>query len=336
MNLNRIKIKELDRINSFYQNLNGEIRVPSRMAYLVMGFQIAVLLITTLGPIFLICLNAFIVLNNYSKNAHNQNFQAQCCAFPFTLIYYLFIYSKVIKPTIRSFRKLKRYIINPEKTFTDLRPPVLLLRSFLSDREDNIVQIDKLTPEEVLVEALSTSGPVITAGQPGEAGLPLLGATRIYLEQDWDKSILELIKVANIIVIDASNTKSLAWEMQCVRNLVHPRRVLISFLAKQDTIDNKTEILEPKRNFELFYRGFSNTFQQNFGSSLPEFDSNTFLIQFDDSWNPYAIKFLPNSTNQSKTMKYVPVNNLLTGLSSFFINLNNLNDKSSVNSSQNG
>jgi hypothetical protein len=326
MSFKKIQISEITGVCSWFKNINGVIRIPTIEAKISVGFYAILTIFYCVSPL----LFASSLMSTGTRNGKDvaEKVYGLCLVIPITVVYFLLTYKKFLTPIVKSWRNALRNAKNPQINFCDPRRPVLLLRSFLSDREENnLGRIIQRTPEEDLVAALSVAGPVITAGQPGEGGHPLLGAARIYLENDWDKSILELLKIANVIVIDASNTKSLAWEMQCVRNLAHPRRVLISFLAKQDAIDDKTTILEPKRNFELFYRGFSNTFQQTFGSSLPEFDSNTFLIQFDDNWNPHAIKFLPNSINQSKTMKYVPVNDLLKGLSSFLFNLEAINHK---------
>ncbi len=318
----KIPINEITGVGSLFKNINGVIRIPTIQAKISVGFYAIATLFYCFSP-FLFALS---LVSTATRNGGNeaQKGGLLCMVIPIIFIYFLLTYKKILIPIVKSWRNAFRTSKNPQNSFCDPRRPVLLLRSFLSDREENnLGRIIQRTPEEDLVEALSVIGHVITAGQPGEEGLPLLGAARIYLDKDWDETILKLMKIANVIVIDASNTKSLAWEMLCVRNLVHPRRVLISFLAKQDTVDYETEILSSKRSFELFYSSFARTFQESFGTSLPEFDPDTFLIQFDDNWNPYPIKY--RSENKSSTNKYLSVGVLLRGLTSFFSNLDVLN-----------
>lgn len=327
MSFKKVPISEIDGVCPWFKNINGVIRIPTLESKILVGTYAIVTIVYCVLPL----LFALSLMSTGTRNGRDEaeKVYGLCLVIPVTIVYFLLTYKKVLIPIVKSWRNALRNAKNPQNNFCDPRRPVLLLRSFLSDREENnLGRIIQRTPEEDLVEALSVTGPVITAGQPGEGGLPLLGAARIYLENDWDKSVLELIKVATIVVIDASNTKSLAWEMLCVRNLVHPRRVLVSFLAKQDAVDYKTELLSSKRSFEQFYESFSQTFQESFGTFLPEFDPDTFLIQFDDGWNPYAIKFTTNSTNQSKPMKHVSLNVLLRGLSAFFLNLEQLDNKS--------
>lgn len=332
MNFNKINIREINGLCPWFKNRNCVIRIPTFKTKILMGFQIITVIFYCVIPFIFI----LVMMSNATRNARNEGdkiMAAGCLVLPILIFYFLLTYKKVFIPIVKSWRNSRRYAVNPLNSFLDPRRPVLLLRSFLSDREENKVgRIIQRTPEEDLVAALSVIGPVITAGQPGEEGLPLLGASRVYFEQDWDKNIVKLCKIANVIVIDASNTKSLAWEMLCVRNLIHPRRVLISFLNKQDSIDHKTEILETKKSFEQFYRSFSHTFQNSFETALPDFDSNTFFVQFDDKWKPYPIRFSSDTKDHSSSTKYVSVNSLLQGLSSFFSNLEILNNIQKVKS----
>lgn len=323
MDFNKINIKEIDGLSRWFKHINCVVRIPTFKTKILMGFQIIATIFYFIAP-FIFVLSTTSNATRHAKNDGDKIITACCLVFPILIFYFLLTYKKIALPLISSWRKTRRWSIDPRNTFRDPRRPVLLIRSFAADKEaNNLGEIIQRTPEEDLAAALRVAGPVITAGLPGEEGLPLLGATRVYFEQNWDKNIIEFFKIANVIVIDAGNTKALEWEMQCVRNLVHPRRVLISFLNRQDTIDYKTEILEPKRSFALFYKSFSNTFQKSFGIALPEFDPNTFLIQFDDNWKPHPIKF-------STEKKTISVSYLFQGLSSFFVNLETLNNISKM------
>jgi hypothetical protein len=110
----------------------------------------------------------------------------------------------------------------------DLRPPVLLLRSFKDDRlivtEKIMAMLDldiRVHFEEGLATRLKQFGPFIGIGAPGES-LPQIGAARAYLPEDqWQETVVRWIEDAGVIAMIAGNTPSVQWELSQIvsRNL---------------------------------------------------------------------------------------------------------------------
>lgn len=318
--LKKIESSQINGMQSWFQNMNFVVKVPSIWGYLLMGGQILFFIVLILSIPFFFLVAPILQLLNGATSAPNPK---QGLVGLILLVTYIVMYKRFIRPIIKSFRKIRRYARDPRKAFLDSRRPILLLRSFLSDSEDNLERIDQRTSEEFLVETLGVVGPVITVGHPGEEGLPVLGATRIYLDDDWQQNVLELCKVSNVVVIDAGNTEGVIWEMRNVKNYINPRRVLISFLLQQEVPDHHRS--GTKTSFELFYRRFAGSFNKAFEISLPDYDPKIFLIQFDDNWKPYPIKFVPKTRGLRNPTTYVPISTLRRELSSFFSNLEGLN-----------
>lgn len=159
---------------------------------------------------------------------------------------------------VRRLRRLgRRYRLNARGRLTwDKRPPVLYLRSFSEDYDDDPYRRDMRTPEEILTRALETAGPFVAIGKPGER-LPLLGATRIYLPAgSWQEGVRHLMRVAQLVVIQPDISSGLLWETEAARGTVRPERLLISLLAW-----GRQDALTRRRLYE--------TFRRNAGDLLP-------------------------------------------------------------------
>ena len=107
----------------------------------------------------------------------------------------------------------------------DVRPPVLLLRSFLDDKV-KVPQRVRWWPlpanqtavrlEQVIAERMGMAGPFIAIGDPHE-GLPQFGAARVYLSDDnWQAQVLQWMASARAIALMAGNTPWVQWEMRQV------------------------------------------------------------------------------------------------------------------------
>lgn len=104
---------------------------------------------------------------------------------------------------------------------TDLRPPVLILRSFKDDQlqiESRLLKrlrlVSKPTLEEVLAAESASVGPCITVGEPHEK-LPPLGASREYLRGgDWRTAVTRLIEEAAVIIFILGETQNVLWEFE--------------------------------------------------------------------------------------------------------------------------
>jgi|GEM_PF-4331652 len=99
----------------------------------------------------------------------------------------------------------------------DLRPPILLLRSFADDGLG--VSGTRATLEIILERKLSPFGPVVAIGRPGER-VPPFGAARFWVDDEhWQLAINKLVPLCQCVVLilgKASNQSGLAWEVEQV------------------------------------------------------------------------------------------------------------------------
>ncbi len=343
MALKKQSIKDIEGVSPLYENVDLMVKAPTRWHFIEQVVAIGPPLFFMVLPFIITIFTIYTVLDmEYKARERSRPFYSMMGLEPearplssttyfisalLVGISFFLSYKYLVIPLARWFISNARYSIDPGKALADPRRPALLLRSFMPERvTKNFLEAGALreglrrTPEEGLVRVIGLVGPVITVGLPGEDGVPLPGATRIYLENEsWDQNVLKLIKVANLVVIDAGISESLKWEMLCVRNMMHPRRVLVSFLNRQDTLDHKAGTLIDKRGFERFYERFAGPFLHSFNVALPQYDSGIVFIQFDDNWNPYSISIRSGT-------KVAPAI-LSQQLSLFFSNLKALNDR---------
>jgi hypothetical protein len=117
-----------------------------------------------------------------------------------------------------------------------LKPPVLLLRSFMDDvagiKPNNIILSlfrRRKRLEECLGEELAEAGPFVAVGKPGE-NLPPLGAQRLYLADDkWQEVVKSYIDRAGLIILIAGKTHWVRWELSTIMELSQLSRLLIVF-----------------------------------------------------------------------------------------------------------
>jgi uncharacterized RDD family membrane protein YckC len=136
------------------------------------------------------------------------------------------------------FRLAKRFLAATidERLARDPRPPVLYLRSFVSDTEAARIKLNIplqvpmhfATEEEQLAMVLTQFGPPVAVGRPGE-WLPRGGATRVEMDSDgWKQGVSDLASRARLVVVRAGVTAGLAWEVEmCVREVPRDRLVLL-------------------------------------------------------------------------------------------------------------
>jgi hypothetical protein len=116
---------------------------------------------------------------------------------------------------------------------TDLRAPILFLRSFQEDQnriksgswlaswfpwtEDAYHRKVGQTFEEWLSPVLKTLGPFIAVGDPKDY-LPSLGAARVYSDDaNWRKIVTDFVARANLILLVEGLTPGLEWELGAVK-----------------------------------------------------------------------------------------------------------------------
>jgi hypothetical protein len=100
------------------------------------------------------------------------------------------------------------------------KPPVLLLRSFTDDVAG--IPPNMLIPrlvrrrkrlEEMIGEQLTSAGPFVAIGRPGER-LPQLGASRLYVgDSEWQAVVQSYIAQSDLIIVIAGKTHWVQWEL---------------------------------------------------------------------------------------------------------------------------
>jgi hypothetical protein len=104
----------------------------------------------------------------------------------------------------------------------DRRRPILLLRAFRDDdakaSQTFATPIGKILLarrfEQGIAGGLSTFGPLIAVGKPGEE-LPEIGAARSYLsDAEWQPAVLDWIRRSLFIIMVAGTTQWITWELQ--------------------------------------------------------------------------------------------------------------------------
>ena len=158
-----------------------------------------------------------------------------------------------------------------QKLATDLRPPVLYLRSFEEDRSASST-FDSF--EQSLASVVSDIGPVIAVGRPGER-LPPLGAARLYLSQEsWQPTVRDLMARSALTILKAGVTEGVLWELARAVEYVPPKRFLIavpSVLSKLQT-----------EAWERFRALAAHVLPR----SLPVLTKGAMFVSFDADWNP--------------------------------------------------
>jgi hypothetical protein len=129
----------------------------------------------------------------------------------------------------------------------DMRPPILLLRSFADDmigivHEFRLALFQRLSHsfEEVLTEQLWKHGPVIAIGRPGEA-VPPLGAAREYVDnQAWQARVEELSSSCSMLVLILGRTEGVLWEIRrIVASGLLDRTLIVFPPIKSDELRNR-------------------------------------------------------------------------------------------------
>ena len=117
---------------------------------------------------------------------------------------------------------------NDEIAELSKRGSVVFLRSFKD--EDSIVATEnKKTIEQSLNRLFSSTGPFIGLGNPRERWAKA-GAKRAYFDyESWQEQIIIMINTAKLVVIKADDTPSLIWEIEKVKSLLSPDKVVLFF-----------------------------------------------------------------------------------------------------------
>lgn len=179
-------------------------------------------------------------------------------------------------------RSAKKFRLNTQRDLRkDSRDPVLYLRSYLTDTEENVQKISKRTPEEDLNSVLQDLGPVLAVGRP-EDKESQLGAKRIYMETDgWEKTVQNLMNISQLIIIHAGTSESLLWEMEAAKKKDLPSKIIISFLSWE---------LFSEDNRQIHYEIFKEKFEEKLEIKLPDTIGKSKFMVFDRNWTPNFIE----------------------------------------------
>jgi hypothetical protein len=141
-------------------------------------------------------------------------------------IYYLVLY----KP-ITEFGE--RFLIADAKDVmaTDVRPPVLYLRPFVSERTVAFV-------ERQFVAMLRSVGPVVAVGRPHDT-FPRLGAVRLYLaDEEWQSVVSDFMNRSSLVILVAGKGRGLQWELtECIRVVGYEKLILLIPGKHEDLVE---------------------------------------------------------------------------------------------------
>ncbi|GLZ49611.1 hypothetical protein Acsp06_57960 [Actinomycetospora sp. NBRC 106375] len=82
------------------------------------------------------------------------------------------------------------------------------------------------TEEEQLADALMPIGTLVAVGNPTEP-LPLPGARRVYVGDDWQRAVVSLMRASRLTVIRPGRSPGVVWELECASRVVPPERLVI-------------------------------------------------------------------------------------------------------------
>jgi hypothetical protein len=195
-------------------------------------------------------------------------------------------------PLRKLLRLKKRYSFDSQvRLLEDERGPILYLRSFYQDTVESDLEVGgfvdeftrtesnlpKKSPEERLVAVLTSVGPVVAVGKPKEK-LPQLGTIRFYFDDsDWQEKVEALMKLSQIVVIQAGHSHGTEWEMLTAIKLLNPERLIFSFVHWQ-TLSRR----ERQLDYEIFRMQVSRIYRFN----LPEKINSAYFMYFRNDWVP--------------------------------------------------
>ena len=115
----------------------------------------------------------------------------------------------------------------------DKRKPVLFLRSFVADLDDDLhagqAVLGGMALEPRLARHFGSVGPFVAIGDPRDT-IPKLGAARARRDgEDWRATVVEWMAAAQLIVLVAGATPSVLWELgQCIAR-GHVAKLIVLF-----------------------------------------------------------------------------------------------------------
>jgi hypothetical protein len=148
------------------------------------------------------------------------------------LVLMLSVFQRWGNSALREWKQLSspdaKYVLS-----TDLRPPIIYLRSFRDDGMEVSLERWRLgfvTYEIAITNGLKAFGPCIAVGKPGER-LPELGAAKLYVSDDeWQKTVSDLLSKAQFVVFNVlSLTPGVQWEIEHAFKTLRAYKIVLLF-----------------------------------------------------------------------------------------------------------
>jgi hypothetical protein len=177
---------------------------------------------------------------------------------------------------------------------TDKRSPILYLRSFQSDDDEDPRTVRPTiggawmqgTAEERDVQHLRRIGPVLAVSRPG-LRLPPIGAARVaFSNADWKTGVRKLVNDSQLIVVKIGTSANLFWELGEVFR-AHPfKRILVCMPpSAADSITNT------QQQYERFRRALAKELPSLAGVLPQELGATGyFLFRRPDSFTEFRGK----------------------------------------------
>ncbi|MFC8716190.1 hypothetical protein [Kitasatospora sp. NPDC057198] len=143
------------------------------------------------------------------------------------------------------------------------------------------------TEEEQLARLLRPVAPMVAVGRPGER-LPLVGARRLYLPiDDWQDTVLDLMRRARLVVMAVGLGPGLLWEFGEATRLL-PAERLVLLLSDREEYETFRAQAAPPRPDAAPPRPALPPYPDG---EPPEDLAFTGAVYFDGDWAPHLVLF---------------------------------------------
>jgi hypothetical protein len=132
--------------------------------------------------------------------------------------------------------------------------------------------------EAALAQSLADLGPFVAIGRPGER-LPPLGASRLYVRDNWQHAVSQLVADSRLVVLRIGRSEGYIWEIEHLLKNCDPRKVIVYM---------------PPRDHGPLYDQWCKRMAEFFPHLMPKNLGRGFFISFGPEWTPRVVGNLPN------------------------------------------